>query len=352
MSEFKSRFANLRQEVMSKDRKEFIDKMLMVKRAKVMEGISNNMVPVSTTDEEDKDLADCINQERELFSSLSKSKGAVTEEFFKILEYIRLLVSKREKVPIRLLDVFITPRFLKMIIDFINYGKEDQIDLGLYAKSLYELLWIIVNLFTTQSYDHENIIIDSNIIEVLVDCFRNSNHPKVSTDMLLAFGNFIVGGKQCKIAFERAGLQEALEYRFSEVFKGKLGSEVGEWFYIYSVLALQYVSTEPVTLPNNALNLMMSISEILKHVQISSSDEVYKFFAYMKLYCSSLKPIEIQAIINMRFEARMFEMLCIPRDEQEAEYIALTARKLTSGFDLNMMIEVYFNYFRISNRYA
>lgn len=342
MSNYKYKFSSLKEEHLYKDRKAALEKMLTAKRTRLINEAILTSTKANGIDSASTHIEQTIHLETKLFEELDQCQGKLTKNLFDVFEKIRVVISLNDQVPFPILETLITPKFLKMAKDFISYGDYIESEHELYGRILKELFWIIINLFTTPQESHEDSIMESKLLDQLIECFSIAEDQEISLDILQAFDNFLKGSDHCKTYMINAGLYKALCERMTRIIESNANTDP-QWTYYFFDVSLLLVSRGTIIPPKDASQILSLISATFQNSGNFLKCNLGRILNQLQYYISMLSPFDIQTLIHLGFDRgflSLFKSLGKENQKEDQEKIISILNRMLKGIDCNQIIEV------------
>lgn len=293
-------------------RKRTIIKLIADKRAKV---IANKLEFDRHFNGEVSLEMTCRDLLADLFHHLEITKGVLDVEVYSKFNKIRNLVGVADTVEPALLNLLVTPKFLQLIIDFIKYGNEFQENMRLYHDSIREVLWICVNLLTTPFPEHESAIIESGLVEVLLDCFAQVSDFELSRDLLHAFMNFLLGSEAAVLRLRSLNAEKVFYDKCRELMEA--GSSIpSEWLIFFCRMLALYIGAKPHEETSTATTeLCMLLDFAMSHADESWENDLKSILTSFVEYLSAANTTSLQRLINFNFHRTLMRLLKTVNDD-------------------------------------
>ena len=336
MDNSKPWLVSIRAETAQKERKKAIDKMLNDKRAKVITGASDQVDFERLFAERSPTAETCSKLLDSLFSHLETNKGKLDKEVCLIFNKIRNITSAQEVVEPIILHMLTTPKFIALVIDFLRFGNEDQVDIQLYRDTLREVLWICSNISTTPFEEHEKTVIDSGLIGHLLECFLEMTDLDLSVDILLTFINFMAGREIILFHMKELKTGEVFRNKFDSILETRQDTS-HFWLSQFSLAITIYISSKSIVDPKEAIQLLPVINVALQATQVIGESWLRMILKFLCLFFEQASRKDLQLIIQTEMSSTLIHLLMQVPDAEEFHIIGCLTQ-LTRAIDINPFI--------------
>lgn len=338
MDHSKLHLSSLRTEVLQKERKKAIDSIMAAKRAKIISSKEKSEFRRVFNDKAQPEEA-CCRLLDFLFDRLEKGNGGLDLEICRLFNTIRNMISLEEEVDLCFLNQLITPKFLRLIVDFLKFGSEEQTNTELYADTVKEVIWICINLFSSSLETHEQAFIKSGLISILLDCFIKLSDLELSRDMLQAFMNFLLGQKTAVNHMRNLNFGQILWDKFHQVLDRREKIPV-EWTIGLCKALTIFITAKPFddSLASNELLVILKFG--LEHADHTWGDDLIFVLGHVIGYLQQCPPIVLQRLLNCQVHRALVKLLAKMQDDSLGTLVLRCLSLLKETIDIDPLIQV------------